>query len=395
MAAVQITGAVYPVSGVGQIGPFRDGSGNLWVFAFDSTPHVVAYKSSDSGATWGTTFATAATYGNFSLDCVYDGSNVVYVLVQNASHVLNILTFTISTTTWADTYVSGTKPTVNTDANSKYPAFLNRRSTGEYVAVYQGPFHSSTFRSVFWARCSSAGVWTAGAEVDAVNATVHYSLKGAVLGASNMTHMFFTNSSSAPTHRSVSSTNVLGTAASVSSSGVHSEIAYSAIRYDATAGLIWGACNATANIRFFWRATSTANPTFTVDANVASASWQVGTGSSAVIYSSISAKLYGFWQGTSSDLYGNSASGTTWGTEAALDVATLAFGVSVNSSSTGFDYVYGDSGVFYDSLAVSAAVTDSFAFTGGGYYPMERLKNFWLPKRRKLWAPRRPSLVVA
>jgi hypothetical protein len=46
------------------------------------------------------------------------------------------------------------------------------------------------------------------------------------------------------------------------------------------------------------------------------------------------------------------------------------------------------------NAAVVAGSTDHFDTINGGYYPMEKLKNYWLPKKRKLWLPR-PAFVPA
>lgn len=371
MAAVQISGAVWPAAITGRLGPFADSSGNLWVFALDSTPHVVAYKSSDGGVTWGTTYATSGTYGNFSLDCVYDGSDTVYVLVQDASNVLNILSFTLSTHTWADLYVSGTKPAALADVNSRFPAFLVRRSTGEIVVSYQSALHSTTFRSISYARFSTAGAWSAAVRVDQNNATIHYSLKGMVLGASDRVHFAYIQSNSTAISRSISSANSIDTAQTAGSGGNVAETTFNAIFYDAAVGLVWGFNSQTTNLRFPYRATSGANATWTADANQISANLAIstGTGSSvAFAYDSANSKLWGAFQGAGSDVYYNSAAvaGTTWGTEALLDAATAAKGFSMTKSGFGLHVAYGDSGVFYDhigNISIPAAVAGTSTTT--------------------------------
>lgn len=42
----------------------------------------------------------------------------------------------------------------------------------------------------------------------------------------------------------------------------------------------------------------------------------------------------------------------------------------------------------------SGGTTDSYDIAGAGYYPMEKLKNFWMPKKRKLWYPPKPVLQL-
>ncbi len=360
MAAVQISGAVWPLAIAGRIGPFKDGSGNLWVIAFDSTPHVVAYKSSDAGATWGTSFAGAATLGNFSLDCVYDGNNIIYVLVQDGSNVLNIYSFTISTTTWTDLYASGTKPTVIGDVSARFPAFLAVRSTGEFVVGYNSTLHNVSFRSVGYARMSSAGVWSAAVRLDANNAAIHYSMRGVVLGASDRVHFAWTQSGGSWEERTLSSGNALDTVNTGGNSPVGSEGRLGGLYYNATlANVVLG----TSTTQFVWRGASAASTALTVDATALQAGAIKIAGGAAFFYHPVSSVLYCFYvDNTSADVFVNTCAGggTTWGTAATQDVATAAAGVSVGLIATGIGVLFNDTNVFFDTYIIAPANQTSY-----------------------------------
>lgn len=371
MAAVQISTNYGGYSG--RYGPYQDGSGNLWVIAKDSTNnYLTAFKSSDAGASWGTSYSTSDTGGSISgyglVDSVFDSANGVIYALWSASSTLKIWSFTISTTTWAEVYSSGTRPTSSADVNNFNPAFLTRRSTGEFVVFYQGPTHSlmgNPYRACYYARCSSAGVWQAGVEVSGAVKLHHYDAKSAVLGASDRSHFFFYDGagSAGLTHRSVSSANALDTAANVwTSAGASAN--YMTATYNATLAKIVGAPTNQA----VFRADSAAGPTWSQDTNNPfSSSLSDWANCPAVfIYEPTGAKVYTFFRDTTSnDVYYNSTDSTTWTTAnaAVQDTATAVTGISVGLITNAIGVIFNDTNVYFDKFSLASGTT----YTKAGY----------------------------
>ena len=358
MAAVQIaTSGNFgtPTSNKNFIGPIRDSSGNYWVFGFTgqggTTLDFKCYKSTDGGATWGTSYtSTSFTAGTVGANCdvVYDGSDKFYILARNSSAQYSIYTFTISTTTWALFDSATNRPAATTTDGGNYPAYLVRRSTGEFVVFYQGPQHNSmgtNYDSVYVARCSSSGVWTAGVEVDA-GGTSNFYAKGACLGASDRVHMLYASGSSPGVlHRSLDSTNTLSTADTINSLSSVS-LGYS-ITYDATLAKV---------LIYYWdtvmRGASSATPGWSQDTGTTSASGQGNPVNGSLVYWSAKSNLYVVYRDSStSDIFINSApsSGVAWGTGAIQDVATSPAYISAALlGSAGIGIVYRDTNYYFD-----------------------------------------------
>jgi hypothetical protein len=368
MAAVQISGAFMYATG-GRVGPFQDGSGNLWAILGDASVHLVAFKSSDAGATWGTSYASTATDAGYAIDALFDGSDAIYVATAAGSpQTLKIYKFTISTTTWSEVYTSGTRPTLGTDVGSHFPIFLTLRSTGEFVVFYQGPTHSlmgTAYRAVYYARCSSAGVWSAGVEVSGAVKLHHYDCRGAVLGASDRVHMFY-NDGVSPLDRSINSSNTLDTAGGTFGGYDAAEMWTS--YYNATLGkIVIGLHNPNGSTAEVWRASSGATPTFTMDTNSAGAIDRDNNDAvAAFIYEPTGAKLYVFYRdATSNDVYQNSTGTTTWTTASAAvqDVCTAVTGISVGLITNAIGVVFNDTNVYFDKLVLAGGST----YTKAGY----------------------------
>lgn len=354
MAAVQLSG-VWGINLSGRFGPYQDSNGNLWIFGGTGTAgNNRAWKSSDGGVTWGTYYNAAGLFGDLE-DVIFDAAGDKAYLLRLSSGQLYIYPFTLSTHTYgSEIYSSGSRPTVGTDVNNKSPAFLTRRSTGEFVVFYQGPTHSSmgsSYRSVYYARCSAAGVWSAGVEVDAGGA-VNYDCKEACLGASNRVHMLYTHSSLNLLHRSLDSTNTFAGPDTLGGS-LPTAYCYS-IYYDATLGKV--VANESGTV---YRGTSSATPGWATDTGLGF-SGNVSTACTvAFLYEPTDAKLYAFYRDASSDdVYQNSApdSGTTWGTPAQQDVCTAVNGISVGLITDAIGVVFNDSGVYFDKLVLSSPV---------------------------------------
>jgi len=357
MAAVRITGATWPACPTARLGPFQDGSGNLWVIALNASSQATAYQSSDGGATWGTSYAnTGLTASGGALDCVFDSTNgVIYAVELNSTHVAFIYKFTISTTTWARVD-SGTGPTVQPDVNTQYPTFLCRRSDGSFVVVYQGPtatVMSVNYRQMYYITCTSAGVWgTATLAYGQSASSQHVDTKCAVLGASDRVHMLDTTSLATNTplsSLSLSSANVLDTAQSI---GITTGIDpyYYTLYYDATlAKVVTRAGAGSSNV---WRATSQASPTWFNDANLPGTDTPASC-ATAFIYDTTGGTFYTFYRDSSTtDVFVNSTTSTTWGTAATQDVATAPTGISLGRISSGIGVLFNDSGVFFDKYSL-------------------------------------------
>lgn len=382
MTAVTIGGTLWPAELTSRCGPFQDGSGNLWVVGFSSgttSVELLATTSTDGGATWPTAYTTSTSnaFANYFVDCVFDSaSEVIYVTALKSSAIV-IYTFTIGTHAWAEVYTSGTRPTPSTDVNGNVPAFLTRRSTGEFVVFYQGPTHSlmgTPYRACYYARCSSAGVWSAGVEVSAAVKLSHYDAKSAALGASDRSHFLYGDSaSSALVHRSLSSANAFGETPgqqqALGNQGYH------AIYYDATlAKVVYGAGTSVASL--VARATSGAAPTWTSDTNSVG-DVEGNSSNPAFVYEPTGGDLYVFFRDTTSDdVYQNSTATTTWTTaNAALQDAATVAGISVGLITNAIGVVFNDAGtVKFDTLEIGTAPP--------GFSPLLKPTFIYLRKNR-------------
>lgn len=357
MAAVQIPNVAWPGCKSNHLGPYKDGNGNLWVVGIYS--NLRACKSSDGGASWDTNYATSFTPAGAIADSMFDVANgVIYVLIATTSSVLQIWSFTIATTTWAEVYSSGTRPTVYVDAMNILTAFLTRRSTGEFVVVYQGPRHSlmgNPYRTVYYARCSAAGVWSNGVELSPAVKLNNYDCKGAALGASNRIHALYIDSSSGYVHRSLSSSNALDTQYSLYGSlyiGAGAEIIY-----DPTLGKLVAAMQSATS-----RALSGATPNWSLDSGAFGTNEASDTAPAPVlVYEPTSKKLYVFYRDANSDdLYVNSTDSTTWTTANAVQQdASTELGVSV--------VLVNDGGPVIASLDRGAVTTADIGWSTDGW----------------------------
>lgn len=354
MAAVQLTGAVAPTAPTGRWGPYRDGLGQLWAFAFDATPNVKAWMSTDDGATWGTTYTSAITCTIDSLDTIYEGNDTVYLLVQDGSHVLHIYTFTLSTHTFnAETYTSGTRPTVVGDSAGQFPAMFVRRSTGEFVLHYQGPLHNTTIRSSYFVRVSSAGVYSA-ATVVFTNSTVHDSMKGIAIDPSDIVYFCYSQSNSSLATIHLTAANSLTGAATIATGGtVASEAMHVAFSYDPTLDRLLCGTGIQGGTLLFYRSVTGATQTWTADTNSPGSKRTLSPG--VAVYDTVNALLrFLYIDNATRDVFQNTCAVTTWTTAAAavLDVATAAVSVTGNFIGGTVYYLFTDSGVFFDKLIV-------------------------------------------
>lgn len=332
MAAVMLPSiggiaASWPQENSARLGPFQDDSGNLWIIAVSvSGTKLRAYKSSDGGASWDTCYESASTGGIYAVDAVFDLANgVIYVVNVVGAAAIRIYSFTIGTTTWVQFSSATGQPTAFAGINGYYPAFLIRRSTGEFVVVYQGPLHRSMggdYRSVYYARCSAAGAWSAGVEVDA-GGKVHFDCKGACLGASDRVHMIYVSGTNLY-HRSLSSANALDTAG-IPAGG--SSANFYTIYYDGVLAKIVVDSSGIYPNRVA-RADSIADPSWTGDTNNFGDSERASC-PGVFIYEQTDAKLYAFYRdGTSDDVFVSATGGTAWEGTGAQNVVS-GFGYSI------------------------------------------------------------------
>ena len=353
MAAVQITSAVWPTARTARLGPYMDGSGNLWVIANFYTGIIYnpcAFKSTDGGTTWShTSYSAAPGNSQEMIDSVYDGSDTIYVLWQDAAFSLYITQFTLSTATW--TSVAGaTSFAVQADVNGRRPAFLARRSDGSFVVTYQGPTANNMgtgYRQMYYVTCTSAGVWgTATLAYGLSGSQVHVDTKCAVLGTSDRVHMLNYNATLLLTAISLSSANALDTAQSTAGGGATS---YYTIFFDANLGKLVVDNSITKPSR----ATSQANTTWTQDSTA------FGTDAPAscptvFVYDNTGSKLYVLYRDSSTaDIFVNSAASTTWGTAATQDTATAPVGISAGKITSAIGLVFNDTNVYFDKYSLA------------------------------------------
>lgn len=332
--AVQITTG-WPSCVSGRFGPFRDGSGNLWLIAKPtggSSNYPTAYKSTDDGATWNTSYSETNPDASLykTADSLYDGNDAIYVACIGTQN-LGVFKFTISTHTWSEVYTSGTRPIPYAGT---WPVFLARRSDGNFVVAYQGSANAmgQPYRRVYYALLSSTGVWSAiGTEVETFSKGNNYDLKEMILGAGDRIHFFFGRSTTLFLRTLTSSNNWTEAEQGMGALLVASD--YIKVIWDAIltkiiyglnpdVGDAWKVCRAPSQ---------NTGPVWTIDTNSVGYS-EPASSPPALVYEPINNKLYVFYRDSvSDDLYQNSTDSTTWDTGAAAqqDAGTIA-GISVN-----------------------------------------------------------------
>lgn len=305
MAAVTLSGLALCCNGR-KGGIHVDGSGNIWVIGLTSTYTLRILKSTDSGASFPSNYDTTATF-SYLLESVFDATNgIIYVLVVDSSNVAQIYKFTINTTTWARFDTGGLTVSNGPAATS----FDLRTSDGTFIVAYQGThtYMGSSYQSAYYARCSSAGSWSAGVQLDSGSSTNWYP-KGVVIGASNVAYLFWINGSTlAANYNTLSTGNVLGTPATTGFNSSNDAIGHP--YYDSNLGLIYGPKDVVS--RF-------SSPNWTDDANNPSnglVGQIINTNDAASFaYDNSTSTLYCFFRGSNDyDVYSNQTTTTTWGT---------------------------------------------------------------------------------
>lgn len=292
--------AAWPNQIAARIGPFQDGSGNLWAIVVKTT--ISAVRSTDGGATWDTQYDQSVINARGEFDCVFDFANgLIYVVAIDSGSAARILSFNVTSHVWTAIDGATSRPSISGDVNGKLMVFLTRRSTGEFVIFYQGNLHSmgNDYRSVYYARCSAAGVWSSSVAVAALKNTL-YDAKSAVLGDSDRFHMIYNPGAATMKHRSLSSANGLDTEANAGTANATTANYYNLYYNNILAKIVFELDNGIVH-----RATSAANPTWTADAN-AIGSPENGGSPAAWVYDLAGEKLYVFYRdATSDDVYVN------------------------------------------------------------------------------------------
>jgi hypothetical protein len=379
MAKVVIPNFVQAGANIGgRYGPFKDDSGNLWIIGYlTGTFKLTAWRSTDGGATWNTNFqATGA--GSATLDCFFDITNqIIYAVADSGgTRILGVWKFQISTTTWSEVFSSGTRPQASNDTTyTKCNASILVRSTGEIVVVYQGPTHSvmgTAYDSVYYARLSSAGVWSAGVQVDD-NAAQSYPFLNACLGASDRVHMFM-NANGTAKHRSLDSTNVMDTLANVT--GVYGVANNLASFWNSTRGLMVVFQGGSV----VSRASSVANPTWTDDPVTLAAK---NTVAAALVYDGAGKIIIVYVDNSTSDIFTSSSSTTSWPAGTLLDVATGPGWVSAGYMAVGQAGVtWNDGSQYFDAMTTAgpkplpvAGISATSTVSGAGFRELPRVTS--------------------
>lgn len=338
MTEVQITGATWPAYRTQRLGPFLDGSGNLWMVAswYDGTSstYPAAFESTDGGATWTkiahwTNVGLTGNTNHAYLDCAFDSTGgAIYIIAPSSTGNLQIGKFTISTATWA--IVNSTSgPAVQPDLNSQTPAFICRQSTGAFVIVYQGPTASSmgtSYRQVYYVTCTSAGAFGTATLFFGNSASAeHIDLKCAVTGASDAIHVVMASALGNLYRRSLIS-GALNTSGFITPSSSPDAV-YFGIFYDpnlpSTANVIHGA-TVSGGMNPYRRQSSSSTETWTADSN--SISDSPSTCNTAFVYDSVGSKLYAVFSDVTQHVSIASATGTTWGATIYVDATVSTSG---------------------------------------------------------------------
>lgn len=181
----------------GRHGPWERTDGAIIVMTIeDGTDDVRPRISADDGATWvnGTAFSTDAE----SIDCLRV-SDYIYVVVQTIGGTFFVAQYSIAFDNWpTDTGFHANIASVT----GVPPAFLGRRSTGDYVVFHQAEpemIMGTNYRRVAVSVWGGAS-WT---QFDHNNELTfqsglehHFDARSAVMGVGNRFHLFYDRSNS-------------------------------------------------------------------------------------------------------------------------------------------------------------------------------------------------------
>lgn len=349
------SGWSWPDHKIGRVGPF-EASGSLYTVLVNKTTNKLGvFKSTNSGETWAEQNSAGApsilaTTNYKTCDAILSTStviSVVYPLVTTGT--MTIKQFNTATDLWGTASAAGIDLDGlvggGLDTSGKCPLYLVARSDGSYVVYYHGAVEvisMTNYRRPAYARLSAiGGIWTSGVAVSPTGSATGYECLGAVLGSSDRTHFFYRlmTSSASPSHRSLTSANVLNTAANTGGTAVSSTAVYPAthlFRRDAGGGAIeigiGYVFTASSSLLLLQRATSADSPTWssvqsivttTGTASVESANSNPGS------FATDGTEVFAFWINDASQfIYYDRDSGTsTWGTD------TLFLGTPANQVS--------------------------------------------------------------
>ena len=347
-------GLSYPLIRNSYVGPFEHTNGDLYVVLGNTVSGVIeVWRSTDGGNSWAEQDATNApaagiytSAGVFS--AVKDGTSIV-VGFADAEGDITEKSFSMATNLW----FGGVNQVVYTISASNHPQgtpglfIAGPRNTDEFVYVYNGGperimgvDYYRVYAVVFGAGLTNVGV------INPAGGQVHYKAEGA-LTIGNRTHVFYTSGSTL-FHRTITSTNTLGTHQSIDLT-IWSATAAIGVPFANGTEIIVPYINSDGAL-YVARATSADTPTWTTQAvTPTTTSDPEFAGSGAVDGTTV----HLFWpDDTTQDIYHDSDGGTgTWGTDTEWKDAVDVSAISVGKITNAIGVVYRDgTTVKYDSF---------------------------------------------
>lgn len=337
-------------------GPFISSAGNVYVVVFGSgggVPRV--YKATDPTSSFAEQNSAGRPTG--------DVRNALWVLQD--SDTLRIYQsislyhdFSMSTDTW------GLKQKA-TGVGLTSPASFIKRSDGSLILL--GAVTSETLMGVGRARVSytkstdSGATWGTPVAVGATG--VKRDIYGgiAILGDSDRTHLFYSDTTANAKHRSLSSADALDTEAAVLSPATPSQTNFKpGVSYVSGANTVVkvpvnasGTADKLTGVRF----NSSANPTIATDATFTDATAKVNE----ACYALDGTTVHALWADNSNNdvMHDSQTDGGAFGTdvnELAATIGAISCNIYTRSGSKVLAYLYDDNGtVKYNEIVLSAA----------------------------------------
>lgn len=314
-------------TGISTPGPFISSAGNVYVAICTSTNNLAMMKATDPTSSFSEVDSThrpgsatnpAMQSPSTSYAIVQVGDILHIIYKETGAANLRYIQFDMSTDLWNTSVTAATNTTGSTGS---FFGSLVRRSDGSFVAFYQSSTESimgTTYKRTSYVVRSAAGVWGTPVTVSPTGVQNQHGPGTAVLGGSDRVHFFWVDSTTSSGyigyHRSLSSTDVLDTAAAFDSTiSTTTTLFSSGVSYVSGGNVeVRQPYQDSNGIPSFVKFVSGANPSFTTEA--AADATELANGCHAVAIDGTDVYLL-YSRSSDGDLYRDKNSGSGWGTD--------------------------------------------------------------------------------
>lgn len=375
MASLASAGLIWP-SAFNSLGPFEV-SGNLYALGI-AVSDITVYKSINNGIDWTEQDSSnRVVNGGFWIDAILF-NNIIYVAYATGGNpfTIQVRKFNPSTDTWSslDTGMTTSPPQIsNLTPHISFtfsPIHLVVRADANYIILHQTATQMNMgvdFRTVGYSRFVS-GTWTNDVSVfNGSASSIHGDCRAILKGneTDDYVHFFYTKSSGGLYCKTLDNTT-LGSEVTVDSSVLHtSNYTVGLLRYNFDGTFEWLILiyvDSNGDLRYVQSLDHASTTNWSSSAAIITSTHRpentVSNPGVIVIDGSI---VYAIWPDDSTnDLWLNSRSGGSWGTDEEIIDAVNVIGVSANLITNAIGVLYSNSNVvtFFSYSLVSGVVVD-------------------------------------